>query len=70
LPFGFFQFRGRVVFGYRVAELFPAHPQTPDKKNQSVKVMQLPGGREGPSSKRWLATRRLDRRAAKRDQAL
>jgi hypothetical protein len=42
----------------------------PDKENQAVKVMQLPGGREEPSSRRWLAMRGLDRRAAKRDQAL
>ena len=40
------------------------------KEKQTVKVMQLPGGPEGPSSRRWLATRGLVRRGAKRDQAL
>jgi hypothetical protein len=70
-PFGFFNFKAAPFFSYRHGtELFAAHAQTPNKENQAVKVMQLPGGREGPSSRRWLATRGLNRRAAKRDQAL
>jgi hypothetical protein len=71
-PFDFFQLRGRIivlVIGMEGSYL-PRIRQKADKENRAVKAMQLPGGREGPSSKRWLAMRGLDRRAAKRDQAL